>query len=91
MECASNHLIILVRSPSCELLPQTRQLSCHRASITKVGRQTFTRTYPTVLVLPDGATISVRYPVPRQIIKVGKKISFLFVNYVSPISPELTT
>ena len=47
-----------------------RDLNCHRASVTRVSRDVVERTYPTMLVLPDGATITVRYKVPRAIIKV---------------------
>lgn len=51
-------------------------------------RETFTRQYLTTLVLPDGSTVNVRYPTPRQIIRLPidlesctkeqlKKIKFL--------------
>jgi large subunit ribosomal protein L55 len=48
----------------------TRGLHCNRAVITHVKRETFTKNYPTMLVLPDGATIEVRYALPRQIVKL---------------------
>ena len=35
----------------------------------KVKRSMYCRTYDTTMVLPDGATIRVRYPEPRQIIR----------------------
>ncbi len=52
------------------LASSLRSLSCHRATVTKVKRETYLRTYPTTLVLPDGATVRVRYPLPRQIVKL---------------------
>ena len=35
----------------------------------KVKRGAYCKTYDTTMVLPDGATIRVRYPEPRQIIR----------------------
>ncbi|KAJ8966634.1 hypothetical protein NQ314_003401 [Rhamnusium bicolor] len=49
---------------------QIRSLSSLSASITRPHRNTYTRTYPTVVVKPDGSTITVRYPEPRQIIQL---------------------
>lgn len=40
------------------------------ASVTRVKRATYVRSYPTVLVQPDGSTINVRYHEPRQLIKL---------------------
>lgn len=50
----------------------TRGLSAVTASITRTRRAIAPRTYPTVLVLPDGASINIRYHEPRKIIKVYK-------------------
>lgn len=44
------------------------------ASVTRVKRATYVRSYPTVLVQPDGSTINVRYHEPRQLIKVTVRI-----------------
>ena len=41
-------------------------------------RALYLRTYDTTMVLPDGATIRVRYPEPRQIVRWG------FLLYVDP-------
>ncbi|XP_060527609.1 large ribosomal subunit protein mL55 [Cylas formicarius] len=51
-----------------------RKLSCFSGSITKPHRLTYTRTYPTLLVNPDGSTFTIRYPEPRQIIKLPLNI-----------------
>lgn len=40
------------------------------ATVTKVHRDLYTRMYPTKVVLPDGASINIRYHEPRKIIKV---------------------
>lgn len=49
---------------------QIRPLSSLSAYITRPHRVLYKRTYPTTLVYPDGSTITIRYPEPRQIIKV---------------------
>lgn len=45
-----------------------RNLNCWTAGITKKHRKTYERTYPTVLVLPDGSSMNIDYHEPRQII-----------------------
>lgn len=52
------------------LQQQIRCLNSLSASITRPHRTKYLRTYPTVLVNPDGSTINIRYKEPRQIIKV---------------------
>ncbi|XP_063229959.1 large ribosomal subunit protein mL55 [Bacillus rossius redtenbacheri] len=59
------------------LVPQRRQLNCHTASVCKVHRLTYARTYPTVLVLPDGSSIAMRYSEPRKIIRLPLDLSTL--------------
>lgn len=54
----------------CKGLQQIRKLNSLSASITKPHRLTYTRSYPTILVNSDGSTVTIRYPEPRQIIKV---------------------
>lgn len=49
---------------------QIRQLNSFTASITRAHRDKYLRTYPVVLVNPDGSTTNIRYHEPRQIIKV---------------------
>jgi hypothetical protein len=58
------------------LVIQTRQLNAHRASIGSIGRSIYVRTYPTLLVQPDGSIITVQYNEPRAIIKANL---FLFL------------
>ncbi|KAG5887489.1 hypothetical protein JTB14_023675 [Gonioctena quinquepunctata] len=53
---------------------QVRNISSLSACITRPHRNTYLRTYPTVLVFPDGSTINIRYPEPRQIIKLPLNI-----------------
>ncbi|KAJ8910390.1 hypothetical protein NQ315_003511 [Exocentrus adspersus] len=49
---------------------QIRNLNSFSASITRPHRLTYVRTYPTVLINPDGSTITIRYFEPRQLIKL---------------------
>ncbi|CAG9764194.1 unnamed protein product [Ceutorhynchus assimilis] len=53
---------------------QTRTLSSFAASITRPHRLTYARTYPTLMVQPDGSTFTIRYPEPRKIIKLPLNI-----------------
>jgi len=55
----------------------TCKISSSSASITKVHRATFARTYPTIVVLPNGSTINIRYHEPRQIIRLPLDLSTL--------------
>ncbi|CAG9860562.1 unnamed protein product [Phyllotreta striolata] len=53
---------------------QIRNLNSLSAGITKPHRNIYRRTYPTVLVNPDGSTINVRYQEPRKMIKLPLNI-----------------
>ncbi|KAJ8939616.1 hypothetical protein NQ318_012339 [Aromia moschata] len=53
---------------------QYRCLNSLSASLTKPHRNTYRRNYPTVLVYPDGSTINIRCPEPRQIVKLPVNI-----------------
>ncbi|XP_074036378.1 mitochondrial ribosomal protein L55 [Leptinotarsa decemlineata] len=53
---------------------QIRKLNSLSACITRPHRSTYLRTYPTILVYPDGSTVNIRYPEPRQIIKLPLNI-----------------
>lgn len=59
-------------------LSNCRFLSSNRSVVTKVKRDVYAKTYDSVMVLPDGATIKVRYPTPRQIIRVSLSIPSFF-------------
>lgn len=50
-------------------------INCHRASIARIGRLTYSRTYPVLLVQSDGSTINIRYHEPRKIVKVMMQLS----------------
>lgn len=50
---------------------QIRRISSATTSITRPHRLLYTREYPVVVVLPDGSSINIRYPEPRQIITVS--------------------
>jgi len=47
-----------------------RHLNANRSAVTRTKREVFLRKYPTLTVLPNGATITVEYHEPRQIIKL---------------------
>lgn len=49
---------------------QCRSISSATAAVTKIHRAIYTRVHPVVVVNPDGSSINIRYPEPRQIIKV---------------------
>ncbi|XP_023950930.1 39S ribosomal protein L55, mitochondrial [Bicyclus anynana] len=54
-----------------------RNLNNNVASITRIHREIFTRMYPTKVVLPNGASINIRYHEPRKIIKLPLDLSAL--------------
>lgn len=54
-----------------------RKLSSASAEITKIHRKVYARTYPTVMVLPDGSSINIRYHEPRQIITLPLNLDSL--------------
>ncbi|XKL62613.1 hypothetical protein PGB90_002446 [Kerria lacca] len=62
------------------LLIFKRNLSSITTSITKIHRNIYSRMYPILLVLPNGATIKIRYPVPQGIIKLPININTLSEN-----------
>uniref|UniRef100_T1J5Q4 39S ribosomal protein L55, mitochondrial n=1 Tax=Strigamia maritima TaxID=126957 RepID=T1J5Q4_STRMM len=54
-----------------KLYPETcKRWNSNKSSVVKIGRNVFTRMYPTVLVYPNGATIKIRYHEPRKLIKL---------------------
>lgn len=65
---------------------QLRQISSASAAVTRLHRSIYARQYPTVVVLPDGSTINIRYGEPRKIIKVSlNKINVLEIYAISLI------
>lgn len=51
-------------------LPSVRHFNANRAVVTKVKRNLYERTYPTVLVLENGATINIKYSEPRMLLRM---------------------
>ncbi|CAL1526901.1 unnamed protein product [Lymnaea stagnalis] len=76
-------LNVIKKNPhQISLFDLTSMLSCIRnnsntASITRAKRACFQRTYPTLLVFPDGSTINIRYKEPRRLIKMPLDFSKL--------------
>ncbi|XP_049815532.1 39S ribosomal protein L55, mitochondrial [Schistocerca nitens] len=64
----------LYENGKCEM---KRHLNSNTASVCKIHRQVYPRTYPVLIVLPDGATINIRYHEPRKIIKLPLDLSTL--------------
>lgn len=60
----------LLQQMQQDLLIHLRNFNSSRASIAKVRRSKYCRFYPTLLVLHDGSTITIRYHEPRHIIKM---------------------
>lgn len=56
---------------------QLRQISSASAAVTRLHRSIYARQYPTVVVLPDGSTINIRYGEPRKIIKVNQRLFWI--------------
>ncbi|XP_037955568.1 39S ribosomal protein L55, mitochondrial-like [Teleopsis dalmanni] len=56
---------------------QLRSLSSATAAVTRLHRSVYSRMYPTVVVQPDGSTITIRYHEPRKIIKLPLDLSTL--------------
>lgn len=71
---ALNSTFQLVSKTSPLLWSQSvRNLNANRAVVTKIRRNVFPRKYPTLTVLPDGATITTKYHEPRRIIMLPVK------------------
>jgi len=47
-----------------------RFINANRAAVTKIKRARYTHLYPTTVVLPDGSTITVKYPEPRVLLRL---------------------
>ncbi|XP_013100076.1 large ribosomal subunit protein mL55 [Stomoxys calcitrans] len=54
-----------------------RQISSSSAAVTRIHRSIYARQYPTVVVLPDGSTVNIRYEEPRKIVKLPLDLSTL--------------
>lgn len=56
---------------------QSLRYNCNRASITRMKREHYVRTYPVLLLQPDGSTITIRYEKPRKLLKLPVDVSSL--------------
>nr|CAD7586681.1 unnamed protein product [Timema genevievae] len=71
-------LVHLSGSRTCvQTIAPRRDLNCNTASICKIHRAIYARTYPTIVVLPDGSSVNIRYHEPRKIIKLPLDLSTL--------------
>lgn len=65
------HLNNLFRkSSSLIYYEQRRDFNANRAVVTRIKRTHFTQMYPVQLIKPDGSTLSIKYSVPRLMIKL---------------------
>ena len=65
-----NHICIGLRPLSSVIVAvPARKLNANRCAVTKVKRSRYTRQYPTSAVLPDGSTITIKYPAPVELIR----------------------
>eukprot|EP00745_Piridium_sociabile_P043971 TRINITY_DN91057_c0_g1_i1.p1 TRINITY_DN91057_c0_g1~~TRINITY_DN91057_c0_g1_i1.p1 ORF type:complete len:139 (-),score=21.96 TRINITY_DN91057_c0_g1_i1:10-381(-) len=67
----------LCRSCWLSLTCGPQRNSSSKTSVTRLNRYNFPRLYPTLMVLPDGSTITVRYKEPRKLIKLPEDLSLL--------------
>ncbi|XP_050342730.1 39S ribosomal protein L55, mitochondrial [Nymphalis io] len=72
-----NFKALLSLKPYVFNLYNIRRLNCNVSSVTKIHREIYTRMYPTKVILPNGASINIRYHEPRQIIKLPLDLSTL--------------
>jgi hypothetical protein len=49
---------------------QKRDFNSNRALVTRVKRTLFPRLYPSTLVNPDGSTVRIKYPTPRNLVRL---------------------
>ncbi|XP_075779072.1 large ribosomal subunit protein mL55 isoform X2 [Pelodiscus sinensis] len=62
---------------TCHLHTSLSQHDSNRISIARIQRQTYGRSYPVLLVRPDGSTIHIRYKEPRRILTMPVDINTL--------------
>merc|ERR1719431_2161837 len=49
---------------------QKRDFNSNRALVSRVKRTLFPRLYPSTLVNPDGSTVRIKYPTPRNLVRL---------------------
>ncbi|XP_053569715.1 39S ribosomal protein L55, mitochondrial [Bombina bombina] len=62
---------------ACSLHTSAGLENSNRTSIVRCGRQTYSRTYPVLLVQTDGSTIQIQYKEPRRILTMPIDITTL--------------
>ncbi|EMP39794.1 39S ribosomal protein L55 [Chelonia mydas] len=62
---------------ACHLHTSLSQYNSNRTSIARIQRQTYGRSYPVLLVRPDGSAIHIRYKEPRRILTMHADINTL--------------
>ncbi|KAG6929413.1 mitochondrial ribosomal protein L55 [Chelydra serpentina] len=62
---------------ACHLHTSLSQHNSNRTSIARIQRQTYGRSYPVLLVRPDGSAIHIRYKEPRRILTMPVDINTL--------------
>ncbi|XP_073417121.1 large ribosomal subunit protein mL55 [Dendrobates tinctorius] len=61
----------------CSFHTSAEQQHSNRACIGRSGRTTFLRSYPVLLVQPDGSTVTIEYKEPRRMLVMPIDISTL--------------
>uniref|UniRef100_A0A8C6T3B4 Mitochondrial ribosomal protein L55 n=1 Tax=Neogobius melanostomus TaxID=47308 RepID=A0A8C6T3B4_9GOBI len=64
-------------SPSCLLHTHAALLNSNRTSVVRCGRQVYERSFPTLLLRPDGSTVHIRYKEPRRLLVMPVDLSTL--------------
>ncbi|XP_069503174.1 large ribosomal subunit protein mL55 [Ambystoma mexicanum] len=62
---------------TCSLHSSPCQHNSNRTSIVRCGKPIYHRTYPVLLVQPDGSTITIRYKEPRRVLVMPVDITTL--------------
>ncbi|XP_072294650.1 large ribosomal subunit protein mL55 [Eucyclogobius newberryi] len=66
-----------VVSQACPLHTHTALLTSNRTSVVRCGRQLYERSFPVLLLRPDGSTVHVRYREPRRLLVMPVDMSTL--------------
>ncbi|XP_020783379.1 39S ribosomal protein L55, mitochondrial [Boleophthalmus pectinirostris] len=64
-------------SQACSFHTHTARLSSNRSSVVRCGRQVYERSFPVLLLRPDGSTVHIRYREPRRLLVMPVDVSTL--------------